>query len=217
MCQTNGGERIDNSNHVMKNDSLLTKCIANLGCSNLKLSDEAFNCLVEMKADALPALVNVMEGENPKARYLAVAAISSIGDSSVADIVYKYLDDKDEKVRAWSAVSLKRMNDPRALSALLKTIDDYPDEAHFDQTLSTYALIQWGEEVLPRVIDLLNAPNHSTRIHAFSIIKKIVFNLVKTNEKWEEVWRKNGSYEPKMAEFEREICVQKWRNWLQNK
>lgn len=216
MCKA-GGEKGDLPKQTMKKDTIPSKYIEALGSTDGKVSDEAFNYLVSRKSEAIPALLNVLSGNNQKARYLAVAAIASIGDSSVADMVFDFLDDSNEKVRAWSAIALKRMNDPRALSALLKTIDDYPDESHYDQTLTTYALIQWGEEILPHMISLLNFPNKETRIHSFSVIKKVVFNSVKTKEKWEEIWKLNGSYDTDMSEYEREICVKKWQNWLSKK
>lgn len=145
---------------------------------------------------------------------LAAAALAEIADSSSSYAVLKYTSDEDPRVRAWSAIALRKMNDPRALQSLLATIDDYPDELHNDQTLVTYALIQWGEEVLLPVINLLNAVTRQTRLHAFSVVKKIVFNKMKTKEAWEDTWIKNGSYTIDMDEYHRQQCIVKWKKWV---
>lgn len=188
--------------------------IENLNSSDPAIHDRAFQNLVKMGAEAVPSLLEFLGNKQSHNRALAAAAIATIADGAYADRILKYTDDEEEEVRAWSAVALRKMNDPRALPALLKTINDYPDEAHYDQTLTTYALIQWGEEVLPPVIDLLNAPDAQTRTHAFAVLKKIVFNKVKTKEGWEKLWKENGSYDPASDADSRLKAAEKWKAWV---
>lgn len=194
--------------------SIISVDIENLKSPDPAVYNEAFESLVSSRSDAMPALVDFLAEKKRLNRPLAAAAIATIADKSYADVITQYINDDDDKVRAWSAVALKRMDDSRALQALLKTIDDYPDEAHTDQTLSTYALIQWGEVVLMPVLNLLNVANWETRRHAFSVLKKIVFNKVGTKDEWERIWKENGSYDSNAEVQVRVIAIEKRGKWV---
>jgi hypothetical protein len=194
------------------NDSI-DNDIENLKSKDQNIYNNAFQNLVDRKSDALPHLFNILKDKSSDGRTLAAQAIATIAIPSSADKTIDYLNDNDPLVRAWSAVALRRMRDSRALDALIKTIDDYPDTLHSDQTLSTYALIDWGEEILIHIINLLNSPKFETRRHAFSVVKKIIFNKFKTVEKWEMIWKKNGSYVPDAEEAVRLKCMKKWEKW----
>lgn len=188
--------------------------IENLKSTDPDIHDKAFQNLVKNKSAAVPALLNLLANKKENGRMLAAAALAEIADSSSSDAVLKYTSDEDPRVRAWSAIALRKMNDPLALHALLATIDDYQDELHNDQTLVTYALIQWGEDVLLPVLNLLNAAARETRLHAFSVVKKIVFEKMGTKAAWEDAWIKNGAYTIDMDEYHRQQCIEKWKKWV---
>ncbi|HEY2722874.1 MAG TPA: HEAT repeat domain-containing protein [Chitinophagaceae bacterium] len=195
-------------------EETIAKEIEDLKSTNNDVRDKAFEAIIRRKSTAVPSLLEVLSNDMQPQRVLAAAALATIADKTSADIVSKYIDDGNEKVRAWSAIALRRMNDIRALPSLFKTINDYPDEAHTDQTLSTYALIQWGEEILLPLIPLLNAPERETRQHAFSVLKKVVYNKLKTKEAWENAWVTNGSYNADSMEQLRLSGIEKWEKWI---
>ena len=195
-------------------DTPIAADIESLKDSRPDIRNPAFERIVKRKSNAIPALLELLAGKNENARELAAAALASIADISSADIISKYTDDENDKVRAWSAIALRRMNDPRALHSLLKNIDDYADELHNDQTIVTYALIEWGEDILLPLIDLLNAPKQETRKHAFSVLEKIIYNKLKTKKGWEETWVLNGSYNPGSEEKFRTESIGKWKKWI---
>jgi HEAT repeat protein len=192
--------------------------IEGLKSSNQNIAANAYQNLIVFGRKATPHLLKVLaEDENNSARALATEALANISDPSSQDKMYFYLNDINEKVRSWSAVTLRKLNDPRAKVALIRTINDTPDLLHADQTLSTYALIAWGAEILPDIIPLLNVTNFSTRRRAFSVVSGIVNREFVGELTWQEIWKNNGSFLPEMEEKERLICIEKWKEWINNK
>jgi hypothetical protein len=59
------------------------------------------------------------------------------------------------------------------VSACIRTIDDKPDELHAEMTPSVRCLIEIGPRATPRLIELLDAPDVGTRLHAVTAIRAI--------------------------------------------
>lgn len=97
-----------------------------------------------------------------------------IAEPASADALNGLLDEQDERVRAFGALGLARIGDPRALAALIHTIDDFADVLSAPYTLSTYALIDQGPAALTAVLPLLEAASPTTRTHAFVVLHDIV-------------------------------------------
>jgi HEAT repeat protein len=92
-----------------------------------------------------------------------------------AEALRKALDDPDERVRAEAAIGLAELGDPEALDALISTIDDAPDPLHLDMTPAVSALGAFGSEAIPRLLDLLDAPEQLTRLHAQRALELAVY------------------------------------------
>ena len=76
------------------------------------------------------------------------------------------LDDPDGDVRAQAALRLAERDDPHALEALIRTIDDGAGPNHVDITPAVTALGDMGERALPALIEPLGAEDELTRLHA---------------------------------------------------
>ena len=80
------------------------------------LSDED-HLVVELSADALaeigeqavPALITVVENENPKARLEAVRSLARIGDRRAIPVLFGVLDEGSVLMEYWAAEGLERM------------------------------------------------------------------------------------------------------------
>jgi HEAT repeat protein len=92
-----------------------------------------------------------------------------------AQALRRALDDPDEQVRSEAAVGLAELGDTQALDALIRTIDDAPDPLHLDVTPSVRALGAYGPEAIPRLLDLLDAPEELTRLHAQRALELAVY------------------------------------------
>jgi HEAT repeat protein len=76
------------------------------------------------------------------------------------------LDDPDGNVRAQAALRLAELDDPYALDALIRTLDDGAGPNHVDITPAVTALGDMGERALPALIEPLGADDELTRLHA---------------------------------------------------
>src|SRR5919198_6603025 len=92
-----------------------------------------------------------------------------------AQALRKALDDPDEQVRSEAAVALAELGEPEALDALIRTIDDAPDPLHLDMTPSVRALGAYGRDAFPPLLDLLDAPEELTRLHAQRALELAVY------------------------------------------
>jgi HEAT repeat protein len=123
------------------------------------------------------------------------------------------LDDSDAEVRAHAAMGLARIADPRAIDALVRTIDDAPDVAHYPYTLSVYGLVDMGRRSLPTVAPLLKAADPNTRRRAFLVIRSVLEGLSEGSD-WHQRWNSLGRYDPDGDQAERDRVADRWRVWI---
>jgi HEAT repeat protein len=150
---------------------------ADLSSPDAIVRDQALGMLVSYGHRATAALLPLLDSDDRALRALASRALAHIADPATADRLARLLDDPVAQVRAQSAWGLHRMHDPRALDALLKTINDWPHATRVDRTLATDALIAIGEPALARVAELLAAPSSETRGRARLVILTVADHL----------------------------------------
>ena len=85
-------------------------------------------------------------------------------------------------MRAFAAVGLARIDDPRAVEALVPTIDELQDPLHYPYTAAVYALEAIGEPAVPAVVGLLNADDPNTRRRA----QVVLSSAVPGSEGWDD-------------------------------
>lgn len=84
------------------------------------------------------------------------------------------LDAPDEDVRAQAALRLAELDDPYALEALIRTLDDGAGPNHVDITPAVSALGAMGERALPALIEPLGAEDELTRLHAQRALEGVI-------------------------------------------
>jgi HEAT repeat protein len=173
--------------------------------------DQALGELVRRGGAAVPALIQAVASGDPELRGSAVNALAEIAEPSCAELFAQLAGDPDGRVRAHAADGLARLGDPRAVDALVRTIDDRPDELHHPSSLSAATLIGMGPGVLARVAPLLSAPGEATRMRALFVIRAIVDAQ---GEDSAARWRELGSYRAGAPAADREAAAEQWRAWL---
>jgi len=183
--------------------------------------------LIAIGRPALSELVTVLDDQSAATRAQAMYALSEIGAPESADAFKKGLSDEDERVRAYAAAGLARINDPDALAATIQTINDAPVLTHLDLTPSVYALAEMGLSAVTPLLDLLIDDDENTRLHAQRALEMIIarrhgfeagkgFPTEAARQDTEAEWQANGNYNYAAPAAERLASVEKWREWLRN-
>lgn len=153
----------------------VAEAVSDLSSPDSIVRDQALGLLVSYGTRATAALVPLLDDDALRPR--AARALGYIADPTTADRLAALLADADPFVRSHAAYGLYQMKDPRALEALIRTIDDLPVATMYPATQSTDALRTLGAAVLPRVADLLTAPSADTRARARLVIVQIAGDL----------------------------------------
>ena len=169
--------------------------------------------IVEAGRAVAPALVAALPAADATLKPQLAQALAEIAEPGSADALAGLLDNQDERVRAFGALGLSRIGDPRAQAALIRTIDDFADVLCAPYTLSTYALIDQGPAALRAVLPLLDAASPDTRAHAFVVVHDIVSAQPGTGN-WPALWRQLGSYAPDGPEPQRRAATRQWADWI---
>ena len=169
--------------------------------------------IVEAGRAVAPDLVAALPDADTTLKPQLAQALAEIAEPASADALAGLLDNQDERVRAFGALGLARIGDPRAQAALIHTIDDFADVLSAPYTLSTYALIDQGPAALTAVLPLLEAASATTRAHAFVVIHDIVSAEPDTGN-WPALWRQLGSYTADGPEAQRHTAARLWADWI---
>lgn len=169
--------------------------------------------IVEAGRAVAPDLVAALPDADTTLKPQLAQALAEIAEPASADALAGLLDNQDERVRAFGALGLARIGDPRAQAALIRTIDDFADVLSAPYTLSTYALIDQGPAALTAVLPLLEAASATTRAHAFVVIHDIVSAEPDTGN-WPALWRQLGSYTADGPEAQRHTAARLWADWI---
>ena len=196
--------------------SPLDQLKAQLYSTDEAVSSRALMELSRLGKPATPILIEALTAPQVETKLLAIEGLQEIRDPASADALETATRDASGEVRSRAAAALYRLNDRRALAALVQTLDDYPDVLHSPYTVSMYALLEGGKEVLPWVAPLLKAPQPATRERALLIIKTLV-PKVSGSENWEQLWRSLGCYDPEGADAERNRAADQWQAWIQQR
>jgi HEAT repeat protein len=187
--------------------------VGDLGDADVNLRASALAELVRRGHEATPALLAALDCADPNLRIQSARGLSEIADPVCAELFVRLLNDDDERIRAYAARGLARLRDLHALDALVRTIDDFPDVLRQPFTPSTDELIALGPSALPSVVPLLDAPDATTRVRAFLVIRQVLSALPGTGD-WHALWRQLGSYQPTAPGPQREHAARQWRNWI---
>jgi len=191
---------------------LIRELIEQLDAPDGQTRARALAALVMQGGAARADLERALATPDPRLRSRIAQGLAEIASLASAEALRQASHDGDEEVRAHAAHGLARMRDPRALEALLRTFDDFPDVLHNPFTLSAYGLIEMGARALPAVAPLLRSPQPMTRERAFAVIQAVVSSLPEGRD-WAGLWRSLGRYDPNADAAERERAADRWIEW----
>lgn len=190
--------------------------------------DEAAATLVRSGKPAVPALLELLRAggsADTQARVLFI--LSEIADSRASAAFETALESADARARAYAARGLFRLRHPAALEALVKTLDDAPDELHGDRTPSVDALGEMGSRAVPSLLSLLDEPNEPTRMHAQRALEAIVnrrfgfkpgrgFPSAEAGRRAGSAWAEHGDYNFAAPPASRRDAMAKLRAWFKS-
>lgn len=108
---------------------------------------------------------------------------------------------------------------------LVRTLDDDANPLHADITPSVRRLMELGVPAAVAVLDLLEAPDPVTRLHAQRVIEGVVmyrngwvpnrgYASLDAEQETRRLLQANGGYRYDAPPEERAAAVRKWRAWL---
>ena len=212
------------NDRAKKIEQQIGDAISALGSDDAQEQNNAVEQLIRLGKAAVPELLNTLR--KPKTNHAQVMyALSTIGDSHASKAFKDGLSDPDEQTRAYAAVGLARINDPDALSACVKTIDDGADMLHLDVTPAAAALADMGLEAVPPLLNLMSAEDAMTRLHAQRALELLIdkrhgfnpgrgFPSPEAQRAARDEWQVNGNYDYHLDEKSRNTAITKWRQWL---
>lgn len=115
------------------------------------------------------------------------------------------------------------------IAELIAHIDDSDDLTHSDYTVAVLKLADIGLPSLRNgVLELLLSENELTRTHAQVVLERVSGTVTgyrkggqldddpKLKEKWEALWKKNGSYDSNAKSDQRAASYIKWIKWVRS-
>lgn len=202
----------------------LTDALNALRSDDLMTQNEGVAAAIQIGAAVVPGLLSLLE-ERGVNRAQVMYALAQIGDSRAEQAFLAGLKDGDERVRAYGAQGLVRINHPDAMAACVQTLNDAADKLHLDRTPSVEALGTMGLQAVPLLLDALMDNNEVTRLHAQRALELILsrrhgfragqgFPSTEAAEMMRTEWQHLGDYDFAADVQRRGDAVAKWRRWL---
>lgn len=120
--------------------------------------------------EALPYLRELLASLNPDHRWWATRTLALIADSQASNLLLESLGDSDLAVRQCAALALKEQPVPKAIPALIKTLDN---EDQLLSRLAAEALITVGEPAVPKLIEILESGSQRAQGEAARALAQI--------------------------------------------
>jgi HEAT repeat protein len=192
---------------------------------DVQVQNQGIEEVIKIGKKTVPGLISLFNEKACESKEQVMFALAQIADPSAFSVFKTGINDRNEYVRAYSALGLMRIHHQDALCALLMTINDAPDISHLDITPSVSALSEFGSEAFLPLLELLMHNDEMTRLHAQRALELIVdkshgfvpgqgFPSFEAEEQAREQWVKNGNYDYSGDVNSRSIAVKKLREFL---
>ena len=149
--------------------SKLERLLDDLVSGDETRAEAAIPELVEMDADAIPALVDLTKSSDVDTRWWALRALASAPHSRT-ELLIPFLNDPAPEIRQCATLGLAIKADEQATEPLVLALSD---EDSMTSSLAVNALIKIGNAAVPSLIDAVKNGAQSQRIHALRALAEI--------------------------------------------
>lgn len=133
-------------------------------------AENSISAIIELGADAIPALLDLTHSTDPDSRWWAVRALAASPYARAVDLV-PLLDDPSSEVRAAAALALCSHPHEAAVETLVRTL---ADEDQLAAGLAANALVKIGKPATLNLIEVMHNPAPlSARILAVRALSEI--------------------------------------------
>jgi HEAT repeat protein len=132
-------------------------------------AEQASSSLVELGADAIPAILELTHSPDPESRWWALRTLAQ-SPLLQTEWLIPFLDDPSPDVRQCAALGLGSKSDEGAIQPLVRALNDGDGMVC---NLAVKALIAIGRAAVPPLIELAKNAPQSARIHALRALAEI--------------------------------------------
>ena len=147
----------------------LKSLLDDLTSGDEKRAEAAIPQLIEMDAEAIPALLDLTGSQDVDTRWWALRALASTPHART-EMLVPFLNDPAPEIRQCAALGLAIKPDENAVEALVRALSDADSMVC---SLATNALVKIGKAAVPSLIEAVKSGVQSQRIHALRALAEI--------------------------------------------
>jgi hypothetical protein len=150
--------------------STLQNLLNDLTSGDEQRAEDAVPLLIELGETAIPAVLDLTHSSNVDSRWWALRTLAHSPHCRTEWLVPFLLNDVSPEVRQCAALGLAVKPDESAIQPLIQALSDQDGMV---ASLATNALVKIGSAAVPSLIETMNSPSQSTRIHALRALAEI--------------------------------------------
>jgi HEAT repeat protein len=148
----------------------LSVILSQLSCGDDEQVEGALSHLAVMGEEAVGALEVRLSHPDAEVRWWAVRALAEVQDQRVPGLLVRALSDPDKGVRWCAGLALRKRPSPQASPALIEML---ADRDALTRRLAGDALVAIGSQVVPELLELMQAENQWVCLEATRALAKI--------------------------------------------
>lgn len=147
----------------------LERLLEDLVSGEEKRAEAAIPQLIEMDAEAVPALLTLTQSPEVDARWWALRALAAMPQAR-AEMLVPFLNDSAPEIRQCAALGLAMKPDESATDSLVRALGD---DDSMVVSLAVHALIPIGKAAVPALIEAVKSGSQTQRIHALRALAEL--------------------------------------------
>ena len=155
--------------HQQSNVALLKSLLDDLTSGDEKLAEAVIPQLIELDAEAIPALLDLTQSQDIDTRWWALRALASTPHAPT-ELLAPFLNDPAPEIRQCAALGLAIKPDESAIESLVRALSDTDSMVC---SLAANALVKLGNAAVPALIEAVKNGAQSQRIHALRALAEI--------------------------------------------
>ena len=141
----------------------LTSLLNNLTSGDDQVAENAANAIAALGESALPALFELLDSDDPEARWWALRTVSGIPHLSAQQHLHSFLSDSDLEMQKCAAMGLRIQPYSEAIRDLVNLLED---EDRILARIAGDSLIATGSQAVPDLINSLGKGTTAAQIEA---------------------------------------------------